>query len=124
MSGKCCSTLLGHKKWIKCLCKLTPNYIISGSDDKSIKLWTNNKCKYTFFGHERSVRTICRVDNNFFVSGSFDNTIRIWDYNNLCCVQIIYAHSDLILIILIISSGQLISCSNDHKIKIWKKIYI
>ena len=75
-------------------------------------------------GHERSVRTICRVDNNFFVSGSFDKTIRIWDYHNLCCVQIIYAHSDLILITLMISSGQLISCSNDHKIKIWKKFKI
>ena len=124
MSGKCCSTLLGHKKWIKCLCQLTPNYIISGSDDKSIKLWSNNRCKYTFLGHESSVRTICRVDNNFFVSGSFDKTIRIWDYHNLCCVQKIYAHSDLILITLMISSGQLISCSNDHKIKIWKKFNI
>lgn len=123
-SGKCCTTLLGHKKWIKCLCELTPNYIISGSDDRSIKLWSNNKCKYTFLGHERSVRTICRVDNNFFVSGSFDKTIRIWDYHNLYCVQIIYAHSDLILITLMISSGQLISCSNDHKIKIWKKFKI
>ena len=121
---KCKATLLGHKKWIKCLCELTPNYIISGSDDRSIKLWSNNKCKYTFLGHERSVRTICRVDNNFFVSGSFDKTIRIWDYHNLYCVQIIYAHSDLILITLMISSGQLISCSNDHKIKIWKKFKI
>ena len=124
MSGTCFTTLLGHKKWIKCLCQLTHNYIVSGSDDKSIKLWANNRCIFTFLGHERSVRTISRVDKNFFVSGSFDKTIRIWDYKNLYCVQTIYAHSDLILITLIVSTGQLISCSNDHKIKIWKKFNI
>ena len=119
LTGKCCTTLLGHKKWIKCLCKLTNNYLISGSDDKSIKLWSNNKCLHTFLGHSRSVRTLCQINDYLFASGSFDKTIKIWDIYHFNCIQTIHGHNDLLLIIIKIKSGEIISCSSDHEIKIW-----
>lgn len=121
-TGKCSTTLLGHKKWIKCLCQLTNNNIISGSDDKSIKLWSNDRCIYTFLGHTRSVRTLCQINDYLFASGSFDKSIKIWDINNFNCVNTIYGHNDLILFIFRMKNGEIISCSNDHEIKIWKQI--
>lgn len=118
-TGKCCITLLGHKKWIKCLCQLTNNYLISGSDDKSIKLWSNNKCIHTFLGHSRSVRTLCQINDYHFASGSFDKTIKIWDIHHFNCIQTIHGHNDLLLIIFKMKSGEIISCSSNHEIKIW-----
>jgi WD40 repeat protein len=73
-------------------------------------------------GHSKSVRTICQINNNFFASGSFDKTIKIWDIFNFTCVHTIYAHKDLILTIIRRSNGEIISCSNDHEIKIWRQI--
>ena len=121
-NGQCVSTLLGHKKWIKCLYQLSNNYIVSGSDDKTIKVWMNNKCVRNLIGHERSVRTICQINNYFFASGSFDKTIKIWDIFNFNCVQTIFAHNDLILNIIRKKTGEIVSCSNDHEIKIWRQI--
>ena len=120
--GICTSTLLGHKKWIKCLCQLSNRYIVSGSDDKIIKVWLNNKCIKNLSGHFKSVRTICQINSSFFASGSFDKTIKIWDILKLNCVQTIYAHKDLILDIIRKSTGEIISCSNDREIKIWKQV--
>jgi WD40 repeat protein len=120
--GICTSTLLGHKKWIKCLCQLSNKYILSGSDDKIIKVWWDNKCIKNLAGHFKSVRTICQINSSFFASGSFDKTIKIWDILKLNCVQTIYAHKDLILNIIRKSTGEIISCSNDTEIKIWKQV--
>ena len=119
LSGKCCTTLLGHKKWIKCLYQLNNNSLLSGSDDKTIKMWENNKCVYTFSGHTRSVRTLCQINDYFFASGSFDKTIKIWDIYNYNCIHTVCGHNDLILIIIKMKSGEIISCSNDHEIKLW-----
>ena len=121
-NGKCVSTLLGHKKWIKCLYQLTNKYILSGSDDKTIKVWFNNKCVKNLEGHLKSVRTICQININYFASGSFDKTIKIWNISNFDCVQTIYAHKDLILNIIRRKNDEIISCSNDCEIKIWKQI--
>ena len=71
--------LIGHKKWIKCLCQLSNKYLISGSDDKTIKIWSNKKCIKTLLGNGLSVRSLCQINEYFFASGSFDKTIKIWD---------------------------------------------
>lgn len=121
-TGDCCSTLLGHKKWIKCLCQLKKNnFILSGSDDKTIKVWSNNECYKTLQGHTRSVRTICQINDYYFASGSFDKSIKIWEIINFDCVQTIDGHNDLILaVIKFNNNGNIISCSNDHLMKVWE----
>ena len=39
---ECLSILKGYKKWVKCVFELNNGIILSGSDDKTIKLWKNN----------------------------------------------------------------------------------
>ena len=120
--GECISTLLGHKIWIKCLYQLSNRIILSGSDDKTIKDWINNKCIKTLEGHLKYIRTIWQINNNFFASGNFDKTIIILDIFSLNCIQTIVGHKDLILTIIRRNNGDIISCSNDHEIKIWRQI--
>ena len=68
------------------------------------------------------MRTLCQISSSSFASGSFDKTIKIWDIFNFECIYTILGHKDLILIIIRIKTGEIISCSNDHEIKIWKQL--
>jgi WD40 repeat protein len=54
------------------------NLIISGSDDKTIKIWDidSGKCIKTLEGHTNCVNSVQTI-NNLIISGSFDKTIRI-----------------------------------------------
>ena len=36
---KCIVNVLGHKRWVKCLCQMEHGNILSGNDDKTIKIW-------------------------------------------------------------------------------------
>ncbi len=57
-------------------------YIISGSCDKSIKIWeleNGNEVK-TLIGHSEDVSSLAfSYDDRYIISGSFDNSIRIWE---------------------------------------------
>ena len=64
VNGNCLQNLNGHKKWVKCVYQLSNGYIISGSDDKTIKIWDNYKCIKDLNGHIRSVRSFCQISDN------------------------------------------------------------
>ena len=115
----CDATLTGHKKWVKCLCQLNNGYIISGSDDKTIKIWKEENILESL-SDTHSVRALCQINDNLFASASFDKTIKIWSLNNMKCIQTLEGHQSYVTGIIYHSSGCLISCSNDHTIKIWK----
>ena len=118
----CDATLRGHKKWVKCLFQLSNGYILSGSDDKTIKVWKDNNVINTLEGHKHSVRSICQLSKDLFASASFDKTIKIWDINTMQYVQTLEGHnSNVIGVLYYKNSDCLISCSNDHYIKLWKK---
>uniref|UniRef100_UPI0035CA4910 WD40 repeat domain-containing protein n=2 Tax=Nostoc TaxID=1177 RepID=UPI0035CA4910 len=55
-------------------------YIVSGSEDKTLRLWdTNGKLLHTLNGHTGSVMALAfSPDGKYIVSGSDDNTLRLW----------------------------------------------
>ena len=59
----------------------TNNLIISGSWDKSIKIWDINshKCINTLNGHTNWVNSVFAI-NNLIISGSLDKSIKINEY--------------------------------------------
>jgi WD40 repeat protein len=58
---------------------------VSGSDDKTIKLWnveTGQEIR-TLKGHDNYVTSVnFSPDGKTLVSGSYDNTIKLWNGNN------------------------------------------
>ena len=118
-TGKYLGTL-PHQSWVKSLCQLSDGSIITGGDDKIIKIWYDYKELKTFNEHKDSVKCLCNIDNKYIASGSFDNTIKIWDLTKNKCIQTITEHSDKVVCLLNHSKGYLISCSNDKTIKFWK----
>ena len=58
------------------------NIIISGSNDRTIKIWdmASGECRRTLEGHSDWVNSVCvsADNNNRIISGSCDNTIKVW----------------------------------------------
>ena len=96
-------------------------YIVSGSDDKTIKIWDNGEQIKELKGHSDSVKSLCEIDENHIASASFDKTIKIWDLNKDECIQTLNEHLDKVICIIYHSDGYIISCSKDKKIIIWER---
>nr|GEU33954.1 dynein regulator LIS1 [Tanacetum cinerariifolium] len=98
---------IANKEWIVCGAMMAsfvsfavhPSllYVLSASDDKTIKLWdweNGWECTKTFEGHEHYVMQVAfnPRDTNEFASVSLDSTIKFWDLGSLVPRLSIKAH--------------------------------
>ncbi|KAI9001629.1 WD40-repeat-containing domain protein [Gaertneriomyces semiglobifer] len=77
------STLHGHTRGLACI-SFRPPYIISGSNDKTIRIWHawTGECLKILEGHDALVRTIwC---GEWIVSGSYDQGVKVWKWPKEC----------------------------------------
>jgi WD40 repeat protein len=86
---KCCNnyketelvkTLCGHDNFILSLILLDNEYILSGSADRTIKIWDikyDYQCINTLKGHKDHVKSLM-VSDNRLISVANDRTIRLW----------------------------------------------
>jgi F-box/WD-40 domain protein 7 len=135
---------LGHTSNVNSVA-VNGNRIISGSGDHTIKIWTSNpQGLYTFpqtlgvnhnnnptLGHTSSIKSVA-VYGDRIISGSDDNTIKIWTPNpqgQYTCTQTLglnrngdpeLGHMDHVYSVAVYGNC-IISGSNDHTIKIWKR---
>ena len=70
-----------HDYDIRCLLYLGSNYLASGGNDNTIKIWET--LTYTFVrrlvGHKENVLTLEILSNGNLASGSYDNYTAIWN---------------------------------------------
>lgn len=75
-------TLSGHDNLVSSLVITSDDkYIISGSTDKTIRVWDRETCEQVdmLLGHKGMVSSLAiSSDDKFVVSGSTDNKVRIW----------------------------------------------
>jgi platelet-activating factor acetylhydrolase IB subunit alpha len=73
-------------------------FIITGSRDKTIKIWSSNgQLLKTLLGHDNWVRGIVvHPSGKYLLSASDDKTIKIWDLKTGRCAKTIEAHSHFI----------------------------
>ena len=79
-------TLSEHKYSVTSIIQLADEKLITGSKDKTIRLWdlyeNSFRCTQIIEEHKDGVYSLCELIGGRFASGSEDKTIRIWEENN------------------------------------------
>ncbi len=86
LAGKVQRTLEGHVGTVNSIdISMDGKFILTGADDKSIKLWDalTGKELHSFMAHSWKVTSVkFSLRGNYFVSGSNDGSVCIWDYKS------------------------------------------
>ena len=114
----------GHHDSVNSVC-FSPDgqYIISGSNDHTIKLWEaeSGKLIRTFKGHSDWVRSVSfSPDGRHIASGSDDNTVKLWEAGSGKLISTFQGHSGSVNSVSFSPDGRRIaSGSRDATIRIW-----
>ena len=99
------------------------NELISGSLDKSIRLWDlkSNKSVRLFKGHSNWVQCLVQLNSHELISGSWDKTIKFWDMKTGRCLKTLEEHKGTINSLTVLADVSLlvsVSTENDEA-KLW-----
>src|SRR4028118_1574771 len=117
-------TLEGHSNSVNAVAVTADGKrAISGSFDKTIKVWglTTGKELFTLKGHSDSVNAVAVTgDGKRAISGSSDNTIKVWDLTTRKEEFTLKGHSYSVNAVAVTADGKwAISGSDDNTIKVW-----
>lgn len=115
-------TLIGHQDNV-CALDVGPHgqYLVSGSWDKTAKVWRNWECVATFKGHEQSVWAVLAVDHDRVLTASADKTIRLWSIAQPAKPLAVFGgHTDAVRGLTLLEGGEsFASCGNDGNIHLY-----
>lgn len=118
--------LKGHTSTVCALAKgNSPNVLISGSWDKSAKIWTNiasSQASVTLVGHEAAVWAVARLSSGKYVTGSADKSIFVWSDKGEKLV-VLKGHKDCVRGLCALPRDGFLSCSNDATVRHWNDSY-
>merc|ERR1712141_592202 len=103
---------MGYVPW-----ETHPGLILSGSDDKCIRIWTRQTCLKTLRGHEGAVTTLS-MEGTKIISGSLDNTIKVWELETGQRLVTLRSHTDGVTC-LQFNDFYIVSGSYDKTVKLW-----
>ena len=102
------SQLSGHNKdkMVSCVRMLSDTTALSGSADRTLKLWDieASKCVHTFEGHAREIfcadtdeQAAGGFGGNLIISGSRDKKAYVWDTRTSKCVHMLEGHTGTVV---------------------------
>lgn len=110
-------TLLGHSDNVCALHIGVDGTIISGSWDKSAKVWTRFQLVHDLVGHTQSVWAVLAMEGDEYLTGSADKTIKLWRQHK--CLRTYHGHKDAVRCLSLLTDIGFASGSNDSGITIW-----
>ncbi|EFA76678.1 hypothetical protein PPL_09428 [Heterostelium album PN500] len=127
LANKLPSLLLsGHTDTISSLGSTSDGLVISGSWDKTVKIWNNADCVQTLEKHEAAVWGVLGLPNGNIVTASADKKIIVWqrdqtnpekvEYKSL---NVLTKHTDCVRGLALIPDFGFVSCGNDGLIAVW-----
>jgi F-box and WD-40 domain protein 1/11 len=114
--------LIGHEDSVYCLVWVNEHQVLSGSRDRSVKLWDVDRhaCLTTRHQHQGSVLCLAvAADQSFFVSGSSDATLICWSLPAMTPLQRLEGHSNGVLDVCLVGAW-IVSSSRDTTVRVWE----
>jgi WD40 repeat protein len=128
MSHECNISFKAHNFYVICVAELPDKRIVSGSYDRTIKIWSLRSgspvCDITLLGHSSWITCINILHEGpefRLISGSLDCRLKIWNPYNGKCETTFIGHLCTVTNIGILSDGKIISRSYDKTFKIWDR---
>ncbi|XP_033729624.1 phospholipase A-2-activating protein-like isoform X3 [Pecten maximus] len=110
--------LTGHSNTVCSLAAGKFGTLLSGSWDKTAKVWLNKKCVMTLEGHESAVWAVAILpEQGYMLTGSADKTIKVWKAGK--CEKTLTGHEDCVRGLAVLKKPEFLSCSNDATIRHW-----
>ncbi|NXG69255.1 PLAP protein, partial [Baryphthengus martii] len=95
--------------------------MLTGSADKTIKLWKAGRCERTFTGHEDCVRGLAVLSEMEFLSCANDASVRRWQISGEC-LNVYYGHTNYIYSISVFPQCKdFVTTGEDRSLRIWKE---
>lgn len=111
--------LLGHSENVCALVAGNLGTIVSGSWDKTARVWHGQRCVATLSGHTQAVWAVALLpDHALVLTGSADKAVFLW--NNGKCERKFIGHEDCVRGLAVISDVEFLSCSNDTTVRRWQ----
>ncbi|KAI8096214.1 WD40-repeat-containing domain protein [Halteromyces radiatus] len=113
--------LTGHDDSVYCLVWVNQHQVLSGSRDRSIKLWDvdQHECLMTRQHHQGSVLCLAiSLDQSFFVSGSSDATLVCWSLPDMTPRKRLEGHLNGVLDVCLVDRW-IVSSSRDTTVRVW-----
>jgi WD40 repeat protein len=110
-----------HSRQTNDLIELSNNYLVSASDDFTLKVWDLNKFSnvYNLTGHLSDVYSIVELTQKRMASCSKDKSIIIWNTTNFQIIKYLFGHYRPVISLESIGDQYLASGSCDTTIRIW-----
>ncbi|XP_065899003.1 F-box/WD repeat-containing protein 7-like [Dysidea avara] len=111
--------LKGHDDHVVTCLQFCGDYIVSGSDDNTLKLWCalTGKCLHTLTGHTGGV-WCSQFNGEVIVSGSTDRTLRVWSISKGTCKHVLNGHTSTVRCISM-HGNIVVSGSRDATLRVW-----
>ena len=116
-TGECLHTLEGHSSWVSCVTTSGNDIIISGSNDKNIKVWRLESSRSPPTDrHFAQPECIVTTKNGLIISGAPD-AIKVWDATTAKCLHTLSSPASSICTT--DDNKYLISGAKDSTITVW-----
>jgi WD40 repeat protein len=121
------TTLQGHTDFVNQILELDNGYLISCSDDRTVKIWNpnSNTTPLKSFTFQTAVNSIAAFKNNNLACGLNERTIQIISLDTGNLVRTLSGHTDSICwrkCLLVLDNGDLLSASIDKTIRVWNTV--
>lgn len=113
--------LKGHNDWVWALCLISPEVLLSCSEDGTIRAWNWQSGEVLFvLNNEISCisMTFDLVQAQIFI-GDLQGNISVWDLHTKKMLRRFAAHTGLVRCLLFLPEGLLVSGAEDGMVKIW-----
>jgi len=103
----------------------TQNLIVSGADDRQVKLWRMNETKAwemdTLRGHTNNVSCVMfHPRHDLVISDSEDRSIRVWDVQRRMCIETYRRAADRFWILAVHPEQSLVAAGHDSGMLVFK----
>ncbi|KAJ3122418.1 hypothetical protein HK100_012016 [Physocladia obscura] len=110
--------LVGHSDNVCALAFDASGVLISGSWDRTAKVWRNWECAFTLTGHSQAVWAVLSAGDFGYLTGSADKLIKLWSSDGKF-IRNFTGHTDAVRALAPLESVGFLSASNDSTIRVW-----